>query len=126
MKATAKDTRIPGVKSDKKTVGPSIQYLKATQMTGFTGIWVKCSWMKQCSQKEVPKLIKDIMSCCNNAKLLYLRYHQTEKEQWNIGAEVGTSSCGRKFLHSQVCLDSWLFLSDSLKHSNNTPPLKST
>lgn len=40
---STKDTRIPGVKSDKKTADPSIKYLKAEQTTGFTVIWVKCS-----------------------------------------------------------------------------------
>lgn len=73
MKANPMDTRTPGVKSDKMTAGPSIQYLKAMRTTGFTAIWVKCSWIKQCSPKEVPKLIKDFMSCCKNAELLYLR-----------------------------------------------------
>lgn len=73
MEATPKDIRIPGVQSDKRTAGPSIQNLKAMQTTGFTAIWVKCSWMNECSQKEIPKLIKDIMSCCTNAKSLYLR-----------------------------------------------------
>lgn len=43
MKATPKDIRIPGVKSNEMTAGPSIQYLKAMQTTGFTAIWVRCS-----------------------------------------------------------------------------------